>query len=318
MRVLFTGTPEVALPALHALLDSEHEVVGVLTRPPARAGRRRNLTPSAVHRAAAENDVPLITSNNPHLQEDLDQIRALAPDVAAVVAYGALLREPALSALPRGWINLHFSLLPAWRGAAPVQHAIRAGDTTTGVSTFQIEAGLDTGPVYATRSHPIGPRDTAGDLLSTLATIGADVLIGTLDDLAAGIATPTPQPAHGVSHAPRLGSAEARIDWHAPAPTVDRLIRSVTPAPGAWTQYQGRRMKITPVIPAPADAPQSGRGRPGEVLLSQGEVWVGTGSDPVRLTQVAPAGKGWMKAADWARGARLPDGATFDAAGAHG
>lgn len=304
MRVLFSGTPAVALPALRALLASDHEVVGVLTRPPAPAGRRRALTPSPVHQAAEDHGLPVITSDRPHTQEPLAQIRATGAQVSAVVAYGALLREPALSALPYGWVNLHFSLLPAWRGAAPVQHAIWAGDTTTGVSTFQIEAGLDTGPVLATRSHPIRPWDTAGDLLETLADVGAPVLVETLDQIQAGTVTAVPQPNTGISHAPRVTSADAQVDWNAPAHVVDQQIRATTPAPGAWTTVGGRRMKIAPVRPEPDLTSH----QPGALATDAEGVVVGTGSHPVRLIRLAPAGKGWMDAADWARGARLGRG----------
>src|SRR5690625_1359444 len=217
MRVLFAGTPEVALPSLRALLASDHDVVGVLTRPPAPAGRRRRLTPSAVHLAATEAGVPVFTTNHPHREEDLAQLTATGAEVAAVVAYGALLREPALSALPHGWVNLHFSLLPAWRGAAPVQHAILAGDTRTGVSTFQIEAGLDTGPVLGSKEHEVQPWHTAGDLLAELAGLGAPLLVHTLDEIAAGTARPVPQPPTGITVAPRLGTDDARLDWAQPA-----------------------------------------------------------------------------------------------------
>ncbi len=305
MRVLFSGTPAVALPSLRALMDSHHEVVGVLTRPPAPVGRKRTLTPSPVHQFATDHGLPVITADRPHEPETMERIERTGAQVSAVVAYGALLREPALSALPHGWINLHFSLLPAWRGAAPVQHAIRAGDTTTGVSTFQIEAGLDTGPILATREHPIGPRDTAGEVLDALAHLGAPVLVHTLDQIEAGTATPRPQPSAGISHAPRITSADARVEWTGTAEQVDRQIRATTPAPGAWTTYAGRRIKLAPVLPAPGrlDLP------PGALHHEDGEVLVGTVTHPVRLTEVAPAGKGWMDAADWARGARLEPGA---------
>src|SRR5690625_588220 len=309
MRVLFSGTPAVALPSLRALLDSDHDVVGVLTRPPAPVGRKRVLTPSPVHQLALDHGLPVITTNRPHEQEVLEQIADTGAQVSAVVAYGALLREPALSVLPYGWVNLHFSLLPAWRGAAPVQHAIWAGDTTTGVSTFQIEAGLDTGPVLSTRPHPIGPEDTAGDLLETLAHLGAPVLIETLDQIEASTGQPIPQPSTGGSHAPPLTSADARTDWNSSAARVDRHIRATTPAPGAWTMHAGRRLKLGPVRPQPDEIPLS----PGRLQHSNDSVLVGTSTHPVRLTQVAPAGKGWMDAADWARGARLDPETTLGA-----
>lgn len=308
MRVLFAGTPAVALPTLQAILNSDHDVVGVLTRPPARAGRKRTLLASPVQEFAEEAGLAVITSDRPHEPETITEIRDLAPDVAAVVAYGGLLREPALSLPERGWINLHFSLLPAWRGAAPVQHAIRAGDQITGATTFQIEAGLDTGPVLATLTEQVGPRDTSGDLLERLARAGGPLMVATLDAVAAGSADAQPQPASGISHAPRLTTAEAQVDWTQPAFAVDRSIRAFTPAPGPWTMLAGGRVKIGPVQPQ-AQGPQLA---PGEILAESQQVLVGTGTTPVLLGQLAPAGKGWMVAADWARGVRPAAGTTFE------
>lgn len=310
MRVLFAGTPAVALPSLEALIASDHEVVGVLTRPPAPAGRRRVLTPSPVHAAADAAGLPVLTSNRPHEQDTLTALRDLAPDAVAVVAYGALIRSPALELPTHGWINLHFSLLPAWRGAAPVQHAIMAGDEITGASTFRIEAGLDTGPVLGTMTETVRPWDTSGDLLDRLAQAGAPLLTTTLDALEAGAAHPTPQPAEGVSLAPRLNSSDAEVDWTLPAHVVDRRIRGCTPAPGAWTTREGARFKLGPVRPQPGQAPLA----PAELQAAGGSVLVGTGTHPVQLDQVAPPGKGWMSAADWARGARLEPGDAFDGA----
>lgn len=312
MRVLFAGTPAVALPSLQALLDSSHEVVGVLTRPPAPVGRKRVLTPSPVHAFAHSHDLPVVTANSPHQGEPMAQLQRLRPEVAAVVAYGALLREPALSLPPHGWINLHFSLLPAWRGAAPVQHAIRAGDTRTGLSTFRIEAGLDTGPVYATKTELIRPWDTAGDLLERMSLSGAPVLVSTVDAIAGGHAEPLAQASEGVSQAPRLVSADAQVPWSEPAEVVDRLIRASTPAPGAWTTLDGARVKIGPVRSEPDGPPGGAAIAPAELTLHDGAVLVGTGSHPVRLTRLAPAGKGPMDAADWARGARLEPGTRFE------
>lgn len=295
---MFAGTPAVAVPALHALHASEHELRGVLTRPPAPVGRKRILTPSPVHTAAAELGVPVLT-DAPGSPAVLEFLRAEGIDCVAVVAYGVIIREPALSTPRLGWVNLHFSLLPAWRGAAPVQHAIMAGQAETGVSTFQIEAGLDTGPVFRTVTEPIGPRDTAGDLLERLAGIGAPVLVQTLDDLAAGDATRAAQVGE-VTHAPTLTSADGRVDWTRSATEIDAHIRGVTPAPGAWSETpEGRRFKLGPVSPAQGDALAPGEGR-----VSGGRILVGTGTDPVELGSIAPPGKGWMAAADWARGAR--------------
>ncbi|HLS64198.1 MAG TPA: methionyl-tRNA formyltransferase [Ruania sp.] len=314
MRVLFAGTPAVAVPSLEALLASSHDVVGVLTRPPAPVGRKRVLTPSPVHSAAEAAGVQVITSNRPHEEATLTQLNTLAADVVAVVAYGALVRSPALELPRHGWINLHFSLLPAWRGAAPVQHAIMAGEEITGATTFQIEAGLDTGPVLGTMTETIRARDTSGDLLDRLAHAGAPLLVSTLDALEAGAADPTPQSTQGVSLAPRLTSADAQVDWHLPGHVVDRRIRGCTPAPGAWTMLGGSRFKLGPVRPQ-RDAQLSAEERtlaPGEICASDGSVLVGTGTHPVLLDRVAPPGKGWMAATDWARGARLEHGAAFD------
>ena len=298
----------MAVPSLEALIGSDHQVVGVLTRPPAPVGRRRVLTPSPVQRAAEAAGLPVLTSNRPHEEETLGALRELAPDAVAVVAYGALIRSPALELPRHGWINLHFSLLPAWRGAAPVQHAIMAGDEITGASTFRIEAGLDTGPILGTMTETVRTRDTSGELLDRLAHAGAPLLVATLGALESGDANPTPQPADGVSLAPRLTSADAQVDWSLPAQVVDRRIRGCTPAPGAWTTRDGARFKLGPVRPAPDEPPLG----PGELRLAGGSILVGTGTHPVELDQVSPPGKGWMAAADWARGARLEHGSTFD------
>lgn len=305
MRLLFAGTPAVALPSLDALLASRHEVVAVLTRPDARAGRGRTLTPSPVKQRALEAGLEVLTPTtlkDPDVQARLAQI---APDAAPVVAYGNLV-PPAVLDLPRhGWVNLHFSILPAWRGAAPVQHAIIAGDEVTGASTFLIEAGLDTGPVLGTLTETIRPRDTAGDLLGRLATAGSGLLVHTLDALEDGVLHPVPQPAEGVSLAPRLSTEDARIRWQHPAMAVDRRVRGCTPAPGAWTTLpDGSRLGAGPVRLAGEVTDLA----PGEVRVGRSEVLVGTGTHAVRLGDVTPAGKRAMAAADWARGARLADG----------
>lgn len=311
VRVLFAGTPAVAVPSLEALLASRHEVVGVLTRPPAPVGRKRVLTPSPVHQRALEAEVPVITSGRPHDEATMERLSALDLDCAAVVAYGAILREPALSLPRHGWVNLHFSLLPAWRGAAPVQHALMAGDDITGATTFLIEAGLDTGPVLGTMTEAVRADDTAGTLLERLAHAGAPLLVSTLDAIADGTAHPQPQPADGISLAPPLRTEDARIDWRQPAHAVDRRIRGVTPAPGAWTTHDGARFKIGPVTPTMLRIFVP----PGAVRTTSDAVLVGTATAPVRLGQVAPPGKGWMSAADWARGARLDPDWTFDTDG---
>lgn len=309
MRLLFAGTPEVAVPALRLLLSqSAHEVVGVLTRPPARSGRGRQLHSSPVAAVAREAGVLVLEPPGPSDPALIDAVRALDVDCAPVVAYGALLRQPALD-LPRvGWVNLHFSILPAWRGAAPVQHAILHGDDVTGASTFLIGPGLDDGPVYGVVTEPVRPRDTSGDLLERLATSGAHLLLATLDGIADGSVQARDQGADGVSLAPKLTADDARIRFDVPAVAVDRRVRACTPAPGAWVQFRGERLKVGPVELAPGQDELS----PGAIVLSPSGVLVGTSTDPVRLVQVQPAGKTMMAAGDWARGARLASDEKFE------
>ncbi|WP_231502603.1 methionyl-tRNA formyltransferase [Blastococcus sp. URHD0036] len=304
LRLLFAGTPAPAVPSLDLLLGSGHEVVAVLTRPDARSGRGRSLSRSPVAERADAAGIPVLQPRSPREPEFLAQLAELAVDCAPVVAYGALVPRAAL-ALPRhGWVNLHFSLLPAWRGAAPVQHALMAGDEITGACTFQLEAGLDTGPVFGTLTEPIGPRDTAGDLLDRLAVSGAQLLLATLDGIEAGALQPQPQPAEGISLAPRIEVADARIDWTLPAHVVDRRVRGVTPAPGAWTTWRGDRLRLGPVEPLPTSLGLE----PGELSVGTSGVLVGTGRGAVRLGEVQPAGKRMLPAADWARGARPATG----------
>ncbi|WP_232797100.1 methionyl-tRNA formyltransferase [Blastococcus atacamensis] len=304
LRLLFAGTPAPAVPSLDALLASDHEVVAVLTRPDARSGRGRKVSRSPVAERADESGIPVLQPASPRDPEFLAQLSELAVDCAPVVAYGALVPRAALDSPRHGWVNLHFSLLPAWRGAAPVQHAIMAGDEVTGASTFLLEAGLDTGPVFGTVTEEIGPRDTAGDLLERLAVSGAGLLVATLDGIEAGALEPRPQPAEGVSLAPKVETADARIDWALPAHVVDRRIRGLTPAPGAWTTWRGERLRVAPVDLLPGGPSPA----PGEVLVDAGTVVVGTGNGGVRLSQVQPAGKRMLPAADWARGARFAPG----------
>ena len=302
MRLVFAGTPEPALPALRRLIDSpRHEVVAVLTRPDAAAGRRGKPQPSPVAREALDRGIPLLRPSRPNSPEFVAELTGFGPESCAVVAYGALLRDALLAVPPRGWINLHFSLLPAWRGAAPVQAAIAAGDTITGATTFQIEPSLDSGPVYGVVTETIQQTDTAGDLLERLALSGATLLSATLDGIADGTLTPRPQPADGVSIAPKITVEEARVRWDLPAPVVERRIRAVTPHPGAWTLIGDLRVKLGPV--QLGEAPESLP--PGGIHIDRKSVWIGTGSDPVRLGQIQPPGKKLMNAADWARGARL-------------
>jgi methionyl-tRNA formyltransferase len=312
MRVVFAGTPAAALPSLSALLGSAHEVIAVLTRPDARAGRGRVLQPSPVKQVAVAEGVPVLTPTHPKDPEFQERLRELAPDVCAVVAYGALLPPPALAIPWHGWVNLHFSLLPQWRGAAPVQHAILAGDEMTGTTTFRIEEGLDTGPVYGRMTEVIRPRETSGELLARLAEAGAPLLVATLDAIADGSARPVPQPAEGVSLAPKIESADAKVRWLEPAFAVDRRVRACTPAPGAWTTFRSERLVLGPVEPLGSEAqetrPHPTALAPGELQVTKRELCVGTGSGPVRLGVVRPTGKKDMPAADWARGVRIEPG----------
>jgi methionyl-tRNA formyltransferase len=277
-------------------------VVAVLTRPDAASGRRGKPEPSPVAREALDRGLPLLRPARPNSAEFVAELSQFQPDCCPVVAYGALLRDGLLAVPPRGWVNLHFSLLPAWRGAAPVQAAVAAGDTITGATTFQIEPGLDSGPVYGVVTETIQPTDTAGDLLERLAISGAALLSATLDGIGDGTLTPRPQPADGVSIAPKITVEEARVRWELPAPVVERRIRAVTPNPGAWTMIDDLRIKLGPVQ-IDADAPESLP--PGTIHVDRKSVWIGTGSEPVRLGQIQPPGKKLMNAVDWARGARL-------------
>jgi methionyl-tRNA formyltransferase len=306
VRLVFAGTPEPALPALRSLLDSpRHEVIAVLTRPDAASGRRGRPEPSPVARLALEQGIPLLRPQRPNTAEFVAELSQLAPDCCAVVAYGALLRDELLAVPAHGWVNLHFSLLPAWRGAAPVQAAIAAGDTVTGATTFQIEAGLDSGPVYGVVTESVRPIDTAGDLLDRLAISGAALLSTTLDGIADGALTPVPQPADGVSVAPKVTVEEARVRWDLPAQVVERRIRAVTPNPGAWTLIGDLRVKLGPVY-VDDDARNLPKSLlPGDIYVDRRSVRIGTGSEPVRLGQLQAPGKKLMNAVDWARGARL-------------
>ncbi|CDO88269.1 methionyl-tRNA formyltransferase [Mycobacterium triplex] len=303
VRLVFAGTPEPALPALRRLIEAPgHEVVAVLTRPDAASGRRGKPEPSPVAREALDRGIPVLRPSRPNSPEFVAELAAFAPDCCPVVAYGALLRDALLAVPPRGWINLHFSLLPAWRGAAPVQAAIAAGDAITGATTFRIEPSLDSGPVYGVVTETIRPTDTAGDLLERLAISGAALLSATLDGIADGTLTPQPQPADGVSIAPKITVEEARVRWDLPAAVVERRIRAVTPNPGAWTMIDDLRIKLGPVQ---IDADAGVSLPPGVIQVDRKNVRIGTGSAPVRLGQIQPPGKKLMNAVDWARGARL-------------
>ena len=289
------------MPSLEALLDSAHDVVAVVTRPDAPAGRGRTLRPSPVRERAEAAGVEVLTPVHPRDEAFQARLRQLAPDCCPVVAYGALVPQPVLDIPVHGWVNLHFSLLPAWRGAAPVQHALLHGDEITGATTFRLEAGMDTGPVYGVTTEQVRPTDTSGDLLDRLATGGAGLLVATLDGIERGELRPVPQPADGVSLAPKITVDDARVDWTAPAVRVDRVVRACTPAPGAWTTLRGKRVKLGPVAVTDEVLP------PGEVA---GDL-VGTATTAVRLGGVRPEGKGAMPAADWLRGLRLEPGERF-------
>lgn len=293
------------MPSLEALLASSHEVAAVVTRPDAAAGRGRTLVPSAVRVAAERHGVRVLTPAHPKDPTFQAILADLAPDACAVVAYGALLPATLLDLPRHGWINLHFSLLPTWRGAAPVQRAIMAGDEVTGATTFRIDEGLDTGAVFGVMTEPIARDDTAGSLLARLASTGAHLLTATMDGLADGTVQPVEQPDEGVSHAPKLTVADAMVRWGHPARAIDRMIRGCTPDPGAWTTFRGQRLGLGPVE---LIEPEHVSLRPGQVLADRRAVVVGTATGPVRLREVTPAGKRAMAAADWARGARIDVG----------
>ncbi|GGP64348.1 methionyl-tRNA formyltransferase [Streptomyces abikoensis] len=305
MRLVFAGTPEVAVPALDALIASDrHEVVAVVTRPDAPAGRGRRLVASPVAERAEEAGIEVLKPVRPRDEDFLARLREIAPDCCPVVAYGALLPKAALEIPTHGWVNLHFSLLPAWRGAAPVQHAILAGDDMTGASTFRIEEGLDSGPVYGVLTEHIRPTDTSGDLLTRLAFAGSGLLAATMDGIEDGTLKAVPQPADGITLAPKISVEDARIDWTAPALRADRVVRGCAPAPGAWTTFRGERLKVMSVALDPARTELA----PGEIAAAKNSVHVGTGSHAVRLQWVQPQGKKPMQAADWARGVRIAPG----------
>jgi methionyl-tRNA formyltransferase len=312
MRLVFAGTPVTALPSLEALIASpRHDLAAVVTRPDAPAGRGRAISASPVKERAAAAGLEVLTPQRPSEPEFLERLAAIAPDCVAVVAYGALVPPEALEIPTHGWVNLHFSVLPSWRGAAPVQHALLAGDDVTGATTFQLEAGLDTGPVYGVMTTTIGAHETAGELLERLAVDGAGLLTATLDGIEAGELTAQPQPTEGVTLAPKLKTGDARVAWSHPAAAIDRRIRACTPEPGAWTTFRGRRLGISSVRIA-ADM----RGEsvpPGEIRdLGKDGVVVGTASEPLRLGMVRPEGKPDRTAEEWARGARLTAGEVLE------
>ena len=293
---MFAGTPEVAVPSLDALLASRHEVVAVCTRPDAPSGRGKRLSASPVAERAAAAGLETLKPKRPRDPEFVARLAEIAPDCCPVVAYGALLPQSVLDIPPQGWVNLHFSLLPAWRGAAPVQRAILAGDEVTGATTFRIVLELDAGPTFASIIEPIRPADTSGDLLGRLAVGGAELLVRTLDGIEDGTLTAVPQPEGPTSYAPKLEVTDARISWTEPADVVDRLIRGCTPSPGAWTTFRGDRFKINSARIAASHLP------PGILEVTKSAVRVGTATRALELGQVQAQGKKPMAAADWARG----------------
>ncbi|WP_370961395.1 methionyl-tRNA formyltransferase [Amycolatopsis sp. cg9] len=304
MKLVFAGTPDPAVPALRALLDSgRHEVVAVVTRPDAQAGRGRRVVRSPVGALADEHGIEVLTPARASDPAFLARLAELAPDACPVVAYGALLPQAALDIPRLGWVNLHFSLLPAWRGAAPVQAAIRAGDEITGASTFRIVKELDAGPVYGVVTEAIGSTDTAGGLLGRLAESGAKLLLSTMDGLADGSLVAREQPAEGISYAPKVTVEDARVSFADPASAVDRQIRSVSPDPGAWAEFRGERFKLGPVTVLDEPGPP-----PGEIVVERKRVLVGTATKPLRLGEVQAPGKKRMAATDWARGTRIDQG----------
>ena len=305
MRVVFAGTPEVALPALDAVAASDHELVGVVTRPDAPAGRGRKLVASPVAQRAEELGLPVLKPDHPRDPDFQEALRALVPDCCPVVAYGAMLPQSALDIPPLGWVNLHFSVLPAWRGAAPVQHAIWAGDEVSGATTFRIVKELDAGPTFGLMTETIRPRDTAGDLLGRLAEGGSGLLVATLDGIEDGSLEAREQHPEGLSLAPKITVEDARIDWSEHAVAIDRRIRACAPFPGAWSTHEGERIKIGPVTPVDVDL------APGVLEVTRTAVLVGAGTFAVQLGEVKANGRKQMLAADWARGVRLEPGTRF-------
>jgi methionyl-tRNA formyltransferase len=304
MRLVFAGTPQTAVPALDMLLASRHEVAAVVTRPDAPAGRGRKVEASPVAQRAAAAGLEVLTPDRARDPEFLARLREIGPDCCPVAAYGALLPQAALDIPPHGWVNLHFSILPAWRGAAPVQHAILHGDDVTGASTFLIVKELDAGPVYGVLTEAVRPDDTTGTLLGRLARSGAELLVATLDGIEDGTVKAVPQPAEGVSFAPKITSADARVDWKLPAHVVDRQVRACTPDPGAWTELDGVRLKLGPVDQGLTNSAAPPDLAPGELQAGRNAVLVGTGSRPVLLGDVQAPGKRRMTAPEWARGLR--------------
>ena len=308
MRLVFAGTPATAVPTLEALLKSRHAVAAVITRPDAKSGRGQHVAATPVAARAEEAGIEVLRPERPGDPEFLARLRQIGPDCCPVTAYGALIPQSALDVPLHGWVNLHFSVLPAWRGAAPVQHAILHGDDVTGATTFRLVRELDAGPVFGVLTEAIRPSDTAGELLDRLAVAGADLMIATLDGIESGELEAREQPAHGVSLAPKITPADAKVDWHQSALAISRLIRACTPEPGAWTELAGTRVKVWPVAPRGNGHGERGADAgplaAGELRMLRDRVLVGTATAPVELGDVQQHGKRRMPAADWARGLR--------------
>lgn len=300
MRLVFAGTPQPAADTLSRLLaDSGHEVVAVLTRPDAPQGRSSRPTPSPVAQLAASRGIEVLRperAGDPSLAERLTE---LAPDCCPIVAYGGLIPSALLRVPVHGWVNVHYSLLPRWRGAAPVQRAILAGDAVTGVTVFELVRELDAGAVLATAEYSLGELETAGEALTALTGLGADLLLTTLDAIAGGTAAAAPQPEHGVTLAPKLTVAEARIDWTRPAVELARQIRANNPSPMAWTELAGERFRVLLARPAAASGLE-----PGQLRVEKRRVVAGTGSGDLELLRVQPSGRKALAGPDWGRGLR--------------
>lgn len=299
MRIVFAGTPDAAVPSLRRLAASSHDIAAVVTRADAPLGRKRVLTPSPVAQAAAALGIPTIKADRLDT-EATQRIAALRPDLGVIVAYGGLVREPLLSTPAHGWINLHFSLLPRWRGAAPVQRALMAGDAETGAAVFQLVPALDAGDVFGEMRRPITPGATAGDLLTTLADEGSELLARIVDEIADGTARAVPQTGE-ITLAPKLTLDDGLLAWDAPRDAVLARLRGVTPEPGAHTTIEGARLKVLVAAEASVDAP---RLAPGALAFHEKAVLAGTSTDPIELITVQPAGRGPMAAGDWWRGLR--------------
>lgn len=324
LRVLFAGTPEVAVPSLRTLAkDTEHfEVVAVLTRPDAPTGRGRRLMASPVKMAALELGLPVMECD-PNEEAFLSALKATGAEAAAIVAYGRILKEPVLEALPLGWYNLHFSLLPQWRGAAPAQRAIWAGESVTGASVFRVTKGMDEGPVLAQSTVEIGAHENAGELLGRLAEDGAHLLAASLEGMAEGQITPVEQPAGAFEVAAKISHDDAHMRFDVPVFALDRQIRACTPLPGAWCGLHAQgdalaptTLHVTKASPASVELRESVEVpddlKPGELRATKHHVWVGTSTEALELQLVKAQGKKEMGAAEWARGAHLGPGAFLD------